>query len=41
VGDVTLKRLTYHPVLSLVNVGFMVIPAPEGVEVPEVQGETQ
>ncbi|MBA7464964.1 hypothetical protein ES707_00122 [subsurface metagenome] len=30
-GDVTLKRLTYHPVLSLVNVGFMVVPAPEGV----------
>lgn len=38
-GEVTLKRLTYHPVLSLVNVGFMVIPAPEGIEVPEVQGE--
>ena len=28
-GNVTLKRLTYHPVVSLVNVGFMVIPAPE------------
>ena len=30
-GNVTLKRLTYHPALSLVNVGFMVVPAPEGV----------
>jgi len=29
-GEVYLKRLTYHPALSLVNVGFMVIPAPEG-----------
>ncbi|KKN34642.1 hypothetical protein LCGC14_0791580 [marine sediment metagenome] len=28
-GDVTLKRLTYHPALSLVNVAFMVVPAPE------------
>lgn len=28
-GEVILKRLTYHPVVSLVNVGFMVIPAPE------------
>lgn len=38
-GEVTLKRLTYHPVVSLVNVGFMVIPAPEGVEVAEVTGQ--
>lgn len=28
-GEITLKRLTYHPTISLVNVGFMVIPAPE------------
>jgi len=28
-GNATLKRLTYHPMVSLVNVGFMVIPAPE------------
>jgi len=32
--NVTLKRVTYHPAISLVNVGFMVIPA------PEVTGET-
>lgn len=31
-GNVTLKRLTYHPIVSLVNVGFMVLPAPEGEE---------
>jgi len=36
VGEVQLKRLTYHPVISLVNVGFMVLPAPEGVEVSEI-----
>ncbi|GAI17006.1 unnamed protein product [marine sediment metagenome] len=30
-GNVTLKRLTYHPALSLVNVGFMVVPAPEEI----------
>lgn len=35
-GKVILKRLTYHPVLTLANVGFMVIPAPEGVGVSEV-----
>ncbi len=35
-GNVTLKRLTYHPALSLVNVGFMVVPAPEGTEVAGV-----
>jgi len=34
-GNVTLKRLTYHPMVSLVNVGFMVIPAPEGAEAPD------
>ncbi len=28
-GEVELKRLTYHPKLSLVNVAFMVLPAPE------------
>ena len=28
-GDVELKRVTYHPELSLVNVPFMVVPAPE------------
>jgi len=33
-GDIMLKRLTYHPAVSLVDVGFMVIPAPEG-ELPE------
>jgi len=38
-GNVTLKRLSYHPVVSLMNVGFMVIPAPEGVEVAEVTGQ--
>lgn len=31
-GNVTLKRFTYHPAISLIDVGFMVIPAPEGVE---------
>ncbi|MBA7711713.1 hypothetical protein ES703_120679 [subsurface metagenome] len=31
-GEVYLKRLTYHPAISLVNVGFMIIPAPEGFE---------
>jgi hypothetical protein len=28
-GNITLKRITYHPAVSLVNMGFMVIPAPE------------
>lgn len=28
-GEVELKRLTYHPELLLVNVPFMVVPAPE------------
>lgn len=27
-GDVTLARVTYHPEVVLVNIGFMVIPAP-------------
>lgn len=31
-GEVTLMRLTYHPEIVLVNVPFMVVPAPE---VPE------
>lgn len=39
-GEVTLKRLTYHPVVSLVNVGFMIIPAPEGVEPYEPEGKS-
>ena len=29
-GDVELKRVTYHPEIELVNVPFMVVPAPEG-----------
>lgn len=28
-GNVKLKRITYHPAISLVNVPFMIIPAPE------------
>jgi hypothetical protein len=28
-GEIQLKRLTYHPELTLVNLGFMVVPAPE------------
>jgi len=28
-GEVDLKRLTYHPELILVNMGFLVVPAPE------------
>ena len=28
-GEVELQRVTYHPELSLVNVPFMVMPAPE------------
>lgn len=28
-GDVELKRVTYHPEIVLVNVAFMVMPAPE------------
>jgi hypothetical protein len=31
-GKVTLARLTYHPEVSLVSVGFMVFPAPEASE---------
>lgn len=31
-GDVELGRFTYHPEVSLVNVGFIVYPAPEGDE---------
>ncbi len=30
-GELELKRLTYHPELVLVNLGFMVVPAPEDV----------
>lgn len=30
-GEVTLKRLSYHPEVVLVNVPFMIVPAPEGV----------
>jgi len=28
-GELELKRLSYHPEIAMVNVGFMVIPAPE------------
>ena len=38
-GEVELKRVTYHPEIVLVNVPFMVMPAPESAGVPEVQGE--
>lgn len=38
-GKLVLKRLSYHPILSLVNVSFMVVPAPEGIEAPEISGE--
>ena len=31
-GEVEMARLTYHPDVVLVNIGFMVIPAAEGVE---------
>jgi len=30
-GEVELKRVTYHPELELVNVPFMVMPAPEEI----------
>ncbi|MBA7664877.1 hypothetical protein ES703_72942 [subsurface metagenome] len=30
-GDVELKRVTYHPEIELVNVPFMVMPAPEKI----------
>jgi len=30
-GEVDLKRFTYHPELKLVNVSFMVVPAPEEI----------
>ena len=33
-GEVELARVTYHPEVSLVNIGFMIVPAssPEGAE---------
>jgi hypothetical protein len=31
-GEVELARLTYHPEVLLVDIGFMVIPAVEGAE---------
>ena len=31
-GEVELARFTYHPEVVLVNIGFMVIPAPEDAE---------
>ncbi len=31
-GDVELARFTYHPEVSLVNIGFMIVPAPEDAE---------
>jgi len=33
-GEVELKRLTYHPRLSLINVPFMVLPAEEEPATP-------
>ena len=30
-GEVELKRVTYHPEINLVNVPFMVVPAPEEI----------
>jgi len=30
-GEVELKRVTYHPELKLVNVSFMILPAPEEI----------
>jgi len=30
-GDIELKRITYHPEITLVNVPFMVIPAAEEI----------
>ena len=32
-GEVELKRVTYHPEISLVSVPFMVVPAPEEVDI--------
>lgn len=29
-GDVELARISYHPQVMLFNIGFMVVPAPEG-----------
>ena len=34
-GEVELFRLTYHPEIVLVNIGFMVMPLPEGVVTPQ------
>ena len=31
-GDVMLARITYHPEVVLVNIGFMVVPAPEDAQ---------
>ena len=31
-GEVVLARFTYHPEVVLVNIGFMVVPAPEDAE---------
>ena len=31
-GEIELARLSYHPAVTLVNVGFMVYPAPEVAE---------
>jgi hypothetical protein len=31
-GEMELKRVTYHPEIELVNVPFMVVPAPEEVD---------
>lgn len=32
-GDVELARVTYHPEVVLVNIGFMVVPAAEGAQI--------
>jgi len=32
-GEVELQRVTYHPELGLVNVPFMIVPAPEEVDI--------
>jgi len=34
-GEVEIFRLTYHPEIVLVNIGFMVMPLPEGVVTPQ------
>ncbi|MBU0777959.1 hypothetical protein KKF82_06855 [Patescibacteria group bacterium] len=31
-GEVELARITYHPEVTLVNIGFMIVPASEDAE---------